>query len=143
MSRTWKRVIVGLVALVILNVALGAVLASDDRADKVSLSAMLDAIDAGQVDRATIRTGRVSVELRGGRKVRTSFPDTYNDDLIAMLHQRRAYIEVESTPSWIILAAVLVPLGLFAAFWVWLGRRLPPRPRPDVPDVPEQAASSN
>jgi ATP-dependent Zn protease len=132
-SRTWKFVIIGLAAFLALNVAYGA--ATSDRGDgrKVALSEALTAIDSGQVTRATIRTGRVTLELRDGRELRSSFPDTYNDDLIAMLHERRAQIEVKSNPPWAIVLALLLPFGLFAAFWAWLARRLPPRPRDEPP----------
>jgi hypothetical protein len=139
-SRTWKLVILGLAAVLVLNIALGAALRPGERGAEVPLSGLLDAIDSGQVTRAEIGTGRATIELSSGRKLHSDFPDTYNDDLIALLHQRRAEIEVKSDPSWFIVIAVLVPFGLFAAFWVWLGRRLPPRARDDAPAPTASAA---
>ncbi len=136
MNRTAKWVGIGLAALLVLNLAAGAAIRPRDGGQRVALSATLDAIDSGQVTRATLFTRRVRVVLRDGRRLSSSFPDTYGDDLIVLLHQRRAQIEFRPTAQWSLLLVLVAPFVLFGLFWIWLARRLP---RPAQPDrVPDQ-----
>jgi hypothetical protein len=98
-----------------------------DDGDRVDLSVALDAIDSGQVARATIHGRRVVIRLTDDRELHSGFPETYVDDLIAQLHRRRIPFAVETARWGLLPVLLLVPFGLFAVFWLWLARRLPRR----------------
>ena len=122
----------GLGALVLLSLLVG----TPDKGDRVKLSATLDAIDARQVTRATLYPGHVVIILTDGSQRHSSYPNTYNDDLIAQLHQRRVPFDFKSDAlrGFGVLFVLLIPLAAFAFFWAWLARRLPrPERSPERP----------
>ena len=124
MRRTGKWIVIGIAGLLLLSLAGQAL---PQPGDRIALSRMLDLIEGGTVQRATVSASSVTVVLTDGRELRSRFPTTYGDDLIVLLRQHRISFDVGRTSSTLLPLLVLLPFVLFGVFWRWLAGRLPAR----------------
>jgi hypothetical protein len=140
MPRWAKRllVVLGLVVVGLFVQGLASSSGHHERGD-ASLSSVLAAIDSRHVTDATLASDHVTLTLSGGNKLSSRFPPVYGSRLVDLLHAQSATIRFEATNGWIALLTWLLPLLPFAAFWLWLSRRLPRRADAVSPRPPEHS----
>jgi len=138
MGRWTRRILVGLAVIVVLFFAQRVVFPGEGRdGERVEFQALLGQIDRGQVERVTLEAANDTAEVKlagGPDAVDMPYPDGYEEALVKLLVKARVPLEIEGHPPW--WFGLLVYYGPFAAFWIWLARRLPRRPRRQAEGTP-------
>jgi ATP-dependent Zn protease len=91
-----------------------------------SYGEFLGQLEAGSVEKVTIKPQRNAVEVkpRSGRTYRTAYPDNTEAELINKLQRHCVAIDVKPKSSgWAHYLVYLAPFALVAAVWVVLLRR--------------------
>lgn len=119
--------------LIILGVLVAAFLAqrilTGDRAEgeRTGFQALLAQIDREQVERVTLDVpndrAEVTYAARAGT-VDVLYPDGYEERLVERLVSAGVPLEIQGRSA---IFELLIYYGPFAAFWIWLARRLPRR----------------
>ncbi len=91
-------------------------------------------IERRQIERVTLDSwnDRAAVQLAGRPiPLDVDYPDGYEERLVESLLRAGITLEIEERPSALEPLLYYLP---FAAFWIWLARRLPRRPAKETPE---------
>jgi cell division protease FtsH len=87
-------------------------------------SRFLDQVEAGQVKDVTLNTknNRIDVELDGGRKYQTAYPDNTEQNLVNQLRAENVPVDVKAKggSGWLTALTYILPFVIFLLFWLFI-----------------------
>jgi hypothetical protein len=133
MGRRSRWVLITLGVLVFLFFAQRVVFPGEGGSERLGFQALLAEIERRQIERVTLDSwnDKAAVQLAGRPiPLDVDYPDGYEERLVESLLRAGITLEIEERPSALEPLLYYLP---FAAFWIWLARRLPRRPSEKTP----------
>ena len=124
MSRFFKSAAFPILIVVVLAF-FAQKLISPTKAEKTpNYSEFLTQVDKGQVKNVTIQTknNRLDVQLKGGKKYQTAYPDNTEQNLVNQLRAENVPIDVKAKTGsgWWTALTYILPFVIFLLFWLFI-----------------------
>jgi cell division protease FtsH len=124
MSRFFKSAAFPILIVVVLAFFAQKLISPDSRQEEPVYSQFLTHVEAGDVKEVTLNTknNRLDVELRGGRKYQTAYPDNTEQNLINQLQAEDVAIDVKQKggSGWLTALTYILPFVIFLLFWLFI-----------------------
>src|ERR687892_1601215 len=117
MSRFFKSAAFPILIVVVLAFFAQRLISPSDRSPDPVYSDFLAQVDDGRVKEVTLNTknNRVDVELDGGRKYQTAYPDNTEQNLVNQLRSEDVQIDVKAKGGggWLTALTYILPFVIF------------------------------
>ena len=124
MSRFFKSAAFPILIVVVLAFFAQKLISPGDRQQEPNYSQFLTQVDKGQVKKVTLNTknNRIDVELKGGRKYQTAYPDNTEQNLVNQLREDNVPIDVKAKggSGWLTALTYILPFVIFLLFWLFI-----------------------
>jgi cell division protease FtsH len=123
-SRFFKSAAFPILIVVVLAFFAQKLISPGDRTEPPPYSAFLTQVERGDVKSATLSTksNRVDVELQGGRKYETAYPDNTEQNLVNTLRAEDVRVDVKPKggSGWLTALTYILPFVIFLLFWLFI-----------------------
>ena len=124
MSRFFKSAAFPILIVVVLAFFAQKLISPGQQQRDPVYSTFLSQIDRGQVKNVTLNTknNRVDVQLNGGRKYQTAYPDNTEQNLVNTLRSQDIPIDVKAKggSGWLTALTYILPFVIFLLFWLFI-----------------------
>src|ERR687892_599549 len=124
MSRFFKSAAFPILIVVVLAFFAQRLISPSDRTPDPVYSDFLAQVEDGRVKDVTLNTknNRLDVELAGGRKYQTAYPDNTEQNLINQLQNENVSINVKQKggSGWLTALTYILPFVIFLLFWLFI-----------------------
>jgi cell division protease FtsH len=124
MSRFFKSAAFPILIVVVLAFFAQRLISPSDREPDPVYSQFLTQVEADKVKEVTLNTknNRLDVELDGGRKYQTAYPDNTEQNLVNVLRDRDVRVDVKQKggSGWLTALTYILPFVIFLLFWLFI-----------------------
>src|ERR687895_376523 len=124
MSRFFKSAAFPILIVVVLAFFAQRLISPSDRNPDPVYSDFLTQVEQGRVKEVTLNTknNRIDVELDGGRKYQTAYPDNTEQNLVNQLRAENIPVDVKGKggSGWITALTYILPFVIFLLFWLFI-----------------------
>ena len=124
LSRFFKSAAFPILIVVVLAFFAQKLISPGDKTEPPPYSQFLQQVDRGQVKSATLSTknNRVDVELKGGEKYQTAYPDNTEQNLVNQLRGEDVRVDVKPKggSGWLTALTYILPFVIFLLFWLFI-----------------------
>jgi cell division protease FtsH len=124
MSRFFKSAAFPILIVVVLAFFAQRLISPSDRNPDPVYSDFLAQVEDGRVREVTLNTknNRLDVELAGGRKYQTAYPDNTEQNLVNQLRSENVDINVKQKggSGWLTALTYILPFVIFLLFWLFI-----------------------
>jgi cell division protease FtsH len=124
MSRFFKSAAFPILIVVVLAFFAQRLISPSDRNPDPVYSDFLTQVEEGRVKEVTLNTknNRLDVELAGGRKYQTAYPDNTEQNLVNQLQAEDVAVDVKQKggSGWLTALTYILPFVIFLLFWLFI-----------------------
>jgi cell division protease FtsH len=124
MSRFFKSAAFPILIVVVLAFFAQRLISPSDRNPDPVYSDFLAQVEDGRVKEVTLNTknNRLDVELDGGRKYQTAYPDNTEQNLVNQLRAEDVAVDVKQKggSGWLTALTYILPFVIFLLFWLFI-----------------------
>jgi cell division protease FtsH len=124
MSRFFKSAAFPILIVVVLAFFAQRLISPSDRNPDPVYSDFLVQVEEGRVKEVTLNTknNRLDVELAGGRKYQTAYPDNTEQNLVNQLQAENIDVDVKQKggSGWLTALTYILPFVIFLLFWLFI-----------------------
>jgi cell division protease FtsH len=124
MSRFFKSAAFPILIVVVLAFFAQRLIAPSDRKPDPVYSDFITQVEEGDVKEVTLNTknNRLDVELDGGRKYQTAYPDNTEQNLVNQLQAEGVSVDVKEKggSGWLTALTYILPFVIFLLFWLFI-----------------------
>jgi cell division protease FtsH len=124
MSRFFKSAAFPILIVVVLAFFAQRLISPSDRNPDPVYSDFLAQVEDGRVKEVTLNTknNRLDVELAGGRKYQTAYPDNTEQNLVNQLRAEDVAVDVKQKggSGWLTALTYILPFVIFLLFWLFI-----------------------
>ena len=124
MSRFFKSAAFPILIVVVLAFFAQRLISPSDRNPDPVYSDFLTQVEEGRVKEVTLNTknNRLDVELAGGRKYQTAYPDNTEQNLVNQLVAENINVDVKQKggSGWLTALTYILPFVIFLLFWLFI-----------------------
>jgi cell division protease FtsH len=124
MSRFFKSAAFPILIVVVLAFFAQRLISPSDRQEDPVYSDFIAQVEQGRVKEVTLNTknNRVDVELDGGRKYQTAYPDNTEQNLVNQLQAEGVAVDVKQKggSGWLTALTYILPFVIFLLFWLFI-----------------------
>jgi cell division protease FtsH len=124
MSRFFKSAAFPILIVVVLAFFAQRLISPGDRSPDPVYSDFIAQVEDGRVKEVTLNTknNRLDVELDGGRKYQTAYPDNTEQNLVNQLQAEGVSVDVKQKggSGWLTALTYILPFVIFLLFWLFI-----------------------
>jgi cell division protease FtsH len=124
MSRFFKSAAFPILIVVVLAFFAQRLISPSDRQEDPVYSEFIAQVEQGRVKEVTLNTknNRLDVELDGGRKYQTAYPDNTEQNLVNQLQSEGVAVDVKQKggSGWLTALTYILPFVIFLLFWLFI-----------------------